>query len=302
MTERKPGILVLIGATATGKTEAAIAVARRLRAEVVSLDSMLLYRGMDIGTAKPADLGGIPHHLIDRLDPAERFDVNRYLAEADATIEDIAARGRVPLVVGGTGLYLMGLLKGVFEGAPRDDALREELSCVDSGELHARLALVDPETAARLHANDRRRITRALEVHATTGRPLSELQSQFDGPDRYPARIAGLRIEREELRRRVEGRVDAMLAAGLVAEVAGLELGPTASQAVGYKELLGHLAGEYDLPEARRLIVRNTMRLARRQATWFKRFDVAWFDADLADLPEQLVQFFGLGSVGATTE
>jgi tRNA dimethylallyltransferase len=290
-------ILVLIGATASGKTEAAIAVARRLDAEVVSLDSMLLYRGMDIGTAKPTDLGGLPHHLIDLLDPAERFDVNRYLAAADAAIADIAGRGKVPLVVGGTGLYLMGLLKGVFEGAPRDDALRADLAGVDSAELHARLARVDPATAGKLHENDRRRITRALEVFTTTGRPLSELQQQFDGPDRYTARIAGLRTDRAKLRERVERRVDAMLAAGLVAEVAGLELGPTASQAVGYKELLGYLRGEYDLAEARRLVVRNTMRLARRQATWFKRFDVAWFDADAADLAERLVHFFG-----ATTE
>lgn len=285
-------LLVLVGPTASGKTRASLAVARALDAEIVSLDSMLLYRGLDIGTDKPSDTGGIPHHLIDMLDPAERFDVRRYLAAADRAIEEIRARGRRALVVGGTGLYLMGLLKGLFEGAPRDDAFRARAAGEPLEALYARLAEVDPETAARVNGNDRRRITRALEVHATTGRPLSELQRQFDGPDRYEARLAGLRVDRATLKRRIEQRVDAMLAAGLVEEVAGLDLGPTAAQAVGYKEILGHLAGAYDLAEARRRIVSHTVRLSRRQSTWFKRFPITWFDASEPGLEDRLVHFF----------
>jgi tRNA dimethylallyltransferase len=283
-----PPLLVLVGPTASGKSAAAIPVARAMDAEIVSLDSMLLYRRMDIGTDKPKDLGGVRHHLIDLLDPAERFDVRRYIEQADAAIADIHARGRRALVVGGTGLYLIGLLKGVFEGAPRDDAFRERLGAVDLPELYARLQAVDPVTAARVHPNDRRRILRALEVHETTGRPLSALQQQFDGPDRYEAVIAGIRRDPTELKRRIEARVDAMFQAGLVEEVRGLRLGPTASQAVGYKEVLGFLRGEYDLAEARRLVVRHTVRLARRQNTWFKRFPIRWTDGT----PEQVLAVF----------
>ena len=286
-------LLILVGPTASGKTRASLAVARELDAEIVSLDSMLLYRGMDIGTDKPTDTGGIRHHLVDELDPEERFDLQRYIERADRAIADISARGRRALVVGGTGLYLMGLLKGVFPGAPRDDAFRARAAEQDLEALHAQLVRADPQTAARVHPGDRRRITRALEVFLATGRPLSELQQQFSGPDRYSAaRLAGLRIDRAGLRQRIEQRVDAMFRAGLVEEVSGLELGPTASQAVGYKECLGHLRGEYDLAEARRLIVSHTVRLSRKQSTWFKRFAVTWFDAADPGLAGRLVQFF----------
>ena len=275
-----PALFVLVGPTASGKTAAAIRVAPALDAEIVSLDSMLLYRGLDIGTDKPKDRGGIPHHLIDRLDPTERFDLARYIADADAAIADIHARGRRVLVVGGTGLYLMGLLKGVFQGAPRDDALRDRLREIEPERLHERLAKVDPETAARVHRNDRRRITRALEVYETTGVPLSTMQTQFDGPDRYETVIAGLEVDRDTLRTRIRARIDAMFCDGLVDEVKGLTLGPTAGQAVGYKEVAGMLRGEYDEAEARRLVERNTIRLVRRQATWFKRFPVVWTTPD----------------------
>jgi tRNA dimethylallyltransferase len=290
-------LCVLVGPTAGGKSSAGVLVAKELEAEIVSLDSMLLYRGMDIGTAKPAT-GGVPHHLIDLLDPGERFDLRRYIEQADRAIADISARGRRVLVVGGTGLYLQGLLKGVFEGAARDDALRTRLAAVEPAVLHARLAEVDREAAARIHANDRRRITRALEVHAATGRPLSALQTQFEGPDRYPAILAGLAWPRRALKERVQARVAAMFDAGLVAEVEGLSLGPTATQAVGYKEVSGALRGEYDLQEARRLIERNTMRLARRQATWFKRFPIRWVDGAAPDVAARLLEIYR----GSTTE
>ncbi len=290
-------LCVLVGPTASGKTGASLSVARAIDAEIVSLDSMLLYRGMDIGTDKLKDTQGIPHHLIDCLDPSERFDLRRYLEQADEAIAGIRARGRRVLVVGGTGLYLMGLLKGVFSGVPRDDDLRARYAREELAALHARLSEVDPVTAGKVHSNDRRRITRALEVYETTGRPLSELQTQFAGPDRFAARIAGIAVERPVLKQRIEARVEHMLAAGLVDEVAGLALGPTAGQAVGYKEVRAHLDGEYDLEEARVRIVRHTLRLARRQATWFKRFEITWMDGLAPDLAGRLTHFF----LGVTT-
>ena len=274
----EPSLFVLVGPTASGKTSAARALAPGLDAEIVSLDSMLLYRGMDIGTDKPRDLGGVPHHLIDCLDPTARVDVRQYIEWADRAIADIHSRGKRALVAGGTALYLMGLLKGVFEGAPRDPELRERLAAEDLAVLHARLAEVDPETAARVHQNDRRRILRALEVFETTGQRLSVLQTQFDGPDRYPAILAGIDVPRHVLRERIRTRVARMFDDGLVEEVRGLTLGETASQAVGYKEVLAALRGDHDMAEARRLVERNTVRLARRQATWFKRFPIRWVD------------------------
>ncbi len=286
-------LCVLVGPTASGKTGVSLVVARHLGAEIVSLDSMLLYRGMDIGTDKATDLRGVPHHLIGCLDPSERFDLKRYLELADEAIKDISSRGRRVLVVGGTGLYLMALLKGVFSGVPRSDPLRAHYATEDLATLHARLREVDPDTAARVHANDRRRITRALEVYETTGRPLSELQTQFSGPDRYAVRIAGIAVDRSVLKERIEARVNRMFSAGLVDEVASLELGPTAGQAVGYKEVRAHLDGEYDLEEAKVRIVRHTLRLARRQGTWFKRFDIAWMDGLAPDLAAQVTHFFG---------
>ena len=239
---------------------------------------------MDIGTDKPSaeEQAGIPHHLIDLLDPAERFDLARYIEAADTAIADIHARGKRALVVGGTGLYLMGLLKGVFEGAPRDAALRATWDDVPAPELLERLAAVDPETAAKLHPNDRRRITRALEVFHTTGEPLSAQQTQFDGPDRYDAILVGLDVDRAPLRDRIRARIEEMFAEGLVDEVRGLDLGDTAGQAVGYKEVRGYLDGEYDEAEAKRRIESNTIRLVRRQSTWFKRFPIHWTTPDRA--------------------
>lgn len=294
-------LLVLVGATASGKSRAAIPLARTLQAEIVSLDSMLLYRGLEIGTDKPTDLGGIPHHLIDLLDPRERFDVRRYIDAAEEAIAAIRGRGHRVLVVGGTGLYLMALLKGVFEGPRCNAQLRARLAEVEASELHRRLAAVDPETAGRLHPNDRRRITRAIEVFEATGKPLREQQTQFSGPDRHASVIAGIRWPRDLLRARIRQRVAEMFQRGLVDEVRRLDLGPTASQAVGYKEVLAHLRGEHDLAEARRLVERNTIRLARRQDTWFKRFPVTWVDGAADDLVERLLAVYR-PCLGSTTE
>ncbi len=295
----------MVGPTASGKSRAAIPVARALGAEIVSLDSMLLYRGMDIGTDKPKETGGVPHHGIDLLDPRERFDVRRYIDLAEGAIAAIRARGRRVLVVGGTGLYLRALLKGIFEGPRCNAPLRARLAEVDAPELHRRLAAVDPGTAKGLHPNDRRRITRALEVFEATGRPLCEQQTQFDGPDRHESVIAGIRWPRAQLAARIRQRVAEMFERSLVDEVRALDLGPTASQAVGYKEVLGALRGEYDLAEARRLVERNTLRLARRQETWFKRFPVTWVDGAAEDLVERLLAAYRAPKpphFGSTTE
>jgi tRNA dimethylallyltransferase len=289
---------VLVGPTGSGKSAAAIPLARALDAEIVSLDSMLLYRGMDIGTDKPRDQGGVPHHLVDCLDPREPFHLADYLRAADRAIEGIRGRGRRVLVVGGTGLYLMGLLRGIFEGPPPDPLLRARIEAMPPEALVRRVAEVDPETSRRLHPHDRRRQRRALEVYEQTGVPVSRLQTQFAGPDRHPAILAGIRLPRDLLRERIRRRIDAMFARGLVDEVRRLDLGPTAAQAVGYKEVLAHLRGEIDLAEARRLVERHTLRLVRRQATWFRRFDVTWVDGGREDLVPRLLDVY----LGRTTE
>ena len=263
-------LCVLVGPTAAGKSSVALRVARALDAEVVSLDSMLLYRGMDIGTDKPTDTGGVPHHLVDLLEPEEDFDLRRYIDEADAAIAAIRGRGRRVLVVGGTGLYLMGLLKGVFDGPPRDPALPARLGQEETARLQQRPTA--PNTQA----------------------PQPTQQRQFDGPDRYENVIAGLAVPRDTLRRRIAERVDAMFHAGLVAEVERLRprLGRTASQAVGYKEVAAALDGAWDMAEARTRVVRHTVRLARRQATWFKRFPVHWVDGTAPDAADRVLAVY----------
>ena len=219
----------LTGPTAAGKTAVAIELARRLNAEIVSLDSMCVYRRMDVGTAKPtaAERASVPHHMIDVVDPAEEFSVAQYLETAQRVAEEIKARGKQVLFVGGTALYLKALLRGLFSGPPADWKLRQELEEIARVEgreaLHRRLAEVDAAAAAKLHPNDVRRVIRALEVHATTGVPISQLQQQFDqGRAAAECRVFVLDWPREELDERIRRRVDAMFAAGLVQEVRGL--------------------------------------------------------------------------------
>lgn len=280
-------ILVLVGATATGKSAVGARLARLLDAEVVCLDSMQVYRGMDIGTGKPdpEERARAPHHLIDLVDPWDRMTVTRWLALAEEAIAAIRGRGRRVLFVGGTPLYLKALLHGVFEGPEADWGLRrhlaEEARVAGAEVLHLRLASVDPVAAARLHPNDVRRVVRALEVHEKTGRPISMFQNQWGGLPAREALLLGLERTREELHTRIDARVDAMFEAGLVAEVEGLlvrhgPFGREASQALGYREVLGHLEDGRGLAQTRALVKRNTRRFARRQGTWFRRFDVQW--------------------------
>lgn len=271
----------LTGPTAGGKTEIGIALAARLGAEIISLDSMALYRGMDIGTAKPTreQRAAAPHHLIDIVGPDEDFSLAQYLAAAEACVADIRRRGREVLFVGGTPLYLKGLLRGVFKGPAADPPLRrslerEERAC--PGTLHRRLVEVDPAAARKLHPNDLRRLVRALEVFLKTGVPISELQSQFDcGLPASQCRVFLLDWPRGILYRRVDRRVEAMFEQGLVNEIRGLlagerPLSKTASQAVGYREVIDHLEGGKGLEETIDLVKLHTRQFAKRQWTWFR--------------------------------
>jgi len=275
----------LAGPTASGKSEAAIVLAQRLDAEILSMDSMSLYRGMDLGTAKPsvAQRAMVPHHLLDLCEPHETFSVAQYLAAADAVARDVVSRDRVPLFVGGTGLYLRALLRGVFDGPQIPPELRKELEAdVESSsteQLHERLALVDPRSARRIHAHDGRRIVRALEVFLTTGRPLSEQQRQnVLPPQNRPQNVYWLSPPRGWLYDRIDCRVERMFADGLVDEVCRLLAKPlglshTARQALGYKEVLAHLEQGVPLTETIALIQTRTRQFAKRQHTWFRHLE-----------------------------
>jgi tRNA dimethylallyltransferase len=270
------------GPTATGKTAAALCLARRINAEIVSLDSMSLYREMDIGTAKPTreQRALIPHHLIDILQPHEEYSVAEYLHATEAACREIVGRGRIPLFVGGTGLYLRAVLRGVFEGPAADRdvrrALEQELEREGSPALHRRLQRVDPVTAARVPPADSRRIIRALEVHQLTGSPISELQRHAPLPsDLRPRHVYWLHPPRAWLHERINGRVLQMVRGGLVDEVRKLLAAPqplsrTARQAVGYAQMIEHLAGRRSLEHAIAEMQTATRQFAKRQHTWFR--------------------------------
>jgi len=272
-------IYFLVGATASGKTEVGVLVAEAMDAEILSLDSMAVYRGMDIGTAKPTDeeRARVPFHLIDVCEPTEEFSAADYVRLACRAVDDIQSRGRRVLFVGGTPMYLRLLLEGIFRG-PRADwefrrALRARAGRVGTEALHKELAAVDPQAAKRIHPNDLRRIERALEVHHLTGRPISELQQENRGALPGPKVLVGLQRTRKDLYRRIDERVDRMWAEGFVEEVRQLVdkgLSRTASQALGYRELLRHLADDISVEEAKELTKHHTRQLAKRQLTWFR--------------------------------
>jgi tRNA dimethylallyltransferase len=273
----------LTGPTASGKTAVGIELARQIGAEIISLDSMALYRGMDIGTAKPTveEQRLIPHHLIDTLEPSEEFSVAQYLEAATTAANEIVFRGKHVLFVGGTPLYLKALLRGLFSGPPANWNLRRELEetarVEGSAALHAQLARIDAPAAAKLHPNDLRRIIRALEVHAATGQPISSLQQQFaEGRPAEQCKVFVVDWPRESLENRIRMRVDAMFTAGLVEEVARLSAGPTGSlsrttsQALGYREVLEYLNGQRGLAATIELVKLRTRQFAKRQLTWFR--------------------------------
>jgi len=272
----------LTGPTASGKTEVGIELARLLDAEIISLDSMALYRRMDIGTAKPTpeQRAAVPHHLIDIIEPEQEYSLARYVQAASEQVAAITERGREVLFVGGTPLYLKALLRGIFTGPEADWDFRRqvqrEVDIVGSQALHDRLQQVDPLSAAKLHPNDTRRIIRALEVYKITGQPISHMQLHFDhGRPAQQCRVFALQRPLPELNARIHRRVDQMFAQGLVDEVrklrqSGCQLGRTARQAVGYREVLEHLEGKYDLGETVERVKVRTRRFAKRQRTWLR--------------------------------
>jgi tRNA dimethylallyltransferase len=280
-------VLILLGPTGVGKTGASILLARKLGTEIIGSDSMQIYRGMDIGTAKPTlkERAAVRHHMIDVVDPSESFSTGQYIEKIVPVIEDLHAKGKIPLIVGGTGLYIKAITRGIFDGPSADWALRENLLEIEEGErgsLYAYLSEIDPDAAGKIERNDTRRIVRAIEVRMKSGEKISRLQKMCTRPLPYEFIKIGLERERKELYRMIEERVDKMVTSGLEEEVAGLLRGTpdkTPLQAIGYKEFAMHIKGEITLEEAVALIKRNTRRYAKRQFTWFrKEEEIQWID------------------------
>ena len=283
-------LVVLSGPTASGKTALGVLLAESFGGEVVSADSMQIYRRMDIGTAKPTpeEMRGVAHHMLDVADPEEDYSVARYVAEASACVDDILARGKLPIVVGGTGLYIDSLLSGrTFAGGPVDPALRQELSErydeIGANGLLGELRKVDPDRAAKLHPADKKRIVRALEVYILTGKTITQHDTETQAiPPRYDAvRIALDYLDRADLYSRIDRRVDRMLEQGLADEVrallaSGVPRTCTAMQAIGYKEIVRALDGDCTLGEAAEEIRRESRRYAKRQLTWLRRGGYHW--------------------------
>ena len=287
---KKGKIFFLIGPTAVGKTETAVLLAKKLNAEIISCDSMQIYKGMDIITSKPSKTlrRKIPHHLIDVLSAGKEYNVSKYRKDAVKIIKDIFSRRKIPLFVGGAGLYMSVLIDGIFETKAQDKNLREKLykqSQLNANDyLYNRLKKVDLEAAVKIHPNDTKRIIRALEVFEITGKPISELQRLKKGlSENYDIVIFGLNMDREKLYIKIDERVDKMFRKGMVCEVKKLlksKLSKTASCAIGIKELKGYFDGIYDLAAAKRLIKHNTRNYAKRQLTWFRKDKrIKWIEA-----------------------
>ena len=277
----KPRIIFLVGPTAAGKTELAVRIARKLNAEIISCDSMQIYKGMGILSSQPSrtDLKKIPHHLLGQVSPDKEFNVSKYRSLALKKIREILDRGKLPLFVGGSGLYMSVVIDGIFKVKTENKKIRKKLylQAARSGslKLHEKLRKVDPWAASKIHPNDTKRIIRALEVFAVVGKPISELQATRKGlQDKYDISIFGLSLDRSELDRRIDQRVDKMFRQGLVIEVKKLlklKLSNTSRYAIGISEIKGYLEGLYGLEEAKDLIKKNTRRYARRQMTWFRK-------------------------------
>ncbi len=276
-------VVVITGPTATGKSETGVLVAELVGGEIISADSMLVYRGMEIGTAKPSsmEMRGIPHHLIDIVNPDQEYNVALFQKQARAIIADIHNRNKLPVMVGGTGLYIKAVIDNYdFSSAGGNEHFRNKLlkESNDMGpeSLHRRLSKVDPQAASNLHPKDLRRVIRALEVYNLTGRPISSYHKTGTDQPLYEVYMFGLTMDREKLYRRIEQRVDNMLAAGLIDEVRrllkqGFSKELNSMCGIGYKEIAAYLTGEISLEKAVETLKRNTRRFAKRQLTWFRR-------------------------------
>ena len=290
--------ILILGVTASGKGSLAFELARTLGGEIISVDSMKVYRRMDIGTAKPPieKRNQIPYHLIDVVEPSEAFSVDQFLDLTHRAVDEIQGRGKPVIAVGGTAMYIKALLYGLFAGPGSDESIREELrrQIADSGlvALHRRLAGVDPAAAGRIHPNDEKRIIRALEIYELTGRPISSFQNQWASQPPTDWTVIGLRREKELENRRINSRVKRMVEEGLLEEVRTLlaeeaPLSKQAAAAIGYAEVIAHLSGRGTFEEAVEQIKINTRKFAKSQRTWFKTFrHVRWLDLTEADTVE----------------
>ena len=295
----RPPAIAVMGPTASGKTAFALALAQRFGGEIVSVDSALVYKRLDIGSAKPdaEELAQAPHHMIDLREPWQPYSAAEYAADARIAIDGILARGKLPILVGGTGLYFQALLEGLAAMPEADPAIRAEIAARAESAgwpaLHAELAAVDPEAASRIHATDPQRIQRALEVWRLSGKPISQWQREGRAMSSFPARVLKLVLaptERSTLHQRIEMRFDQMLEAGFLEEVQGLRALPglrdhpepldlPAIRAVGYRQAWEHLDGRYEAAEFRDRAIFATRQLAKRQLTWLRgRLDASWFD------------------------
>ncbi len=293
-------VIVIAGPTASGKTALSIALAQKLNGEIVSADSMQIYKHMNIGTAKPdlQERAGIPHYMMDIIEPWQAYSVAQYTQEARTCMKEIASRGRMPIVVGGTGLYISGLVENiVYEEIQVDSALHAELEAFaqthEPDALHKRLLECDPEAAGEIHANNEKRVLRALEMYLTTGLTLKErnLRSK-SGPKEFDYTVYAIDMDRAVLYDRIDRRVDMMADAGLVEEVrrvSEMGMSRTARQGIGYKEILEHLSGKISLEEALNQIRQSSRNYAKRQLTWFRRPEwVSWMCSD------QIRQIYGI--------
>ncbi|WP_299980591.1 tRNA (adenosine(37)-N6)-dimethylallyltransferase MiaA [Desulfobacula sp.] len=298
-------IIIICGPTGIGKTTFAISVARRFNGEIIGADSMQIYKHMNIGTAKPdpEELKQARHHLISFLDPKDDFDAGLYVKAADKSIEDITTRGKIPIITGGTGLYIRALLHGLFRSEPICEKtlsqLSRDLEEVGSLSLYQKLEKCDPKAAQKIHPNDSFRVIRALEVYQTTGQRISDRQKNHDFDDlRYHSLKIGLYMDREKLYDRINKRVDVMLNQGLLNEVTtlvenGYSFDLKSMQSIGYKHMAMFMNNEVDWADAVRLLKRDTRRYAKRQFTWFRKDkEITWLMHSQFDLAEKLIKEF----------
>ena len=299
--KKKNTVVCLIGPTAVGKTEVAVALAKRINAEIISCDSMQIYRGIDIASSKPTkrQIKAVPHHFIDIVSPSRQYNAALFKAAAQRVIRELHKRGKIPLITAGTGLYFHALISGLFKGPGQDSKLRKKLyqqaQKQGAATLYKRLQELDAQTAKTVHPHDLRRIVRALEVFEACGIKMSKLKEKTCGiKNRYDIYIFGLQRKRDQLYARIEDRVDRMFKRGLLAEIRKLNqhrISRTAKSLLGYKEINGFLNGEYPCTRARELLKRNTRRYAKRQLSWFRREKgVKWIELNRKNTPESVAK------------